>query len=183
MESTIFGFSTFYYLLPRRRPGWTILKPPRLSVTFRFRTVTWRRIALFPQDFAGTCTMSWGCAAWFLIFMGYYLNFFMNFWNIEKCPFTYYVAKWEVVSPDSKYLGLLTWELSGRWFPHIVDMNSGNLYSISPQFPCSDFLFSIIRIQKSHFISLSLPPKVKRVWLKIDKVHILILSEQWITIT
>ena len=32
------------------------------SVTFSFRTVTRKRIDIFSQNFAGTCTMSWGCA-------------------------------------------------------------------------------------------------------------------------
>ena len=50
------------------------------------------------------------------ILMGFYLNFFINFLNIEKCPFTYYVFAW-------------------LWFRQIVDMDSGNLYSISTPFP------------------------------------------------
>ena len=33
-----------------------------LSVTFSFRTVTRKRIDVFSRNFAGTCTMSWGCA-------------------------------------------------------------------------------------------------------------------------
>ena len=33
-----------------------------LSVTFSFRTVTQKRIDVFSRNFAGTCTMSWGCA-------------------------------------------------------------------------------------------------------------------------
>ena len=33
-----------------------------LSVTFSFRTVTRKRIDLYSQNFAGTFTMSWGCA-------------------------------------------------------------------------------------------------------------------------
>ena len=32
------------------------------SVTFSFRTVTRKRIDVFSRNFAGTCTMSWGCA-------------------------------------------------------------------------------------------------------------------------
>ena len=32
------------------------------SVTFSFRTVTQKRIDVFSRNFAGTCTMSWGCA-------------------------------------------------------------------------------------------------------------------------
>ena len=60
------------YLLRRRRPGTgDIATPPvrpsvclsvRLSVTFSFRTVTQKRIAVFSRNFAGTCTKSWGCA-------------------------------------------------------------------------------------------------------------------------
>ena len=61
-----------FYLLRRRRPGTgDIATPPvrlsvclsvRLSVTFSFRTVTQKRIDVFSRNFAGTCTMSWGCA-------------------------------------------------------------------------------------------------------------------------
>ena len=29
-------------------------------------------------------------------------------------------------------------KLNGRWFPKIVDRDSGNLYLIYPPFPCSD---------------------------------------------
>ena len=55
-------------------PGREILQRPRpsvclsvcpsvcLSVTFSFRTVTQKRIDVFSRNFAGTCTMSWGCA-------------------------------------------------------------------------------------------------------------------------
>ena len=46
-------------------PGREILqRPPSvcLSVTFSFRTVTQKRIAVFSRNFAGTCTKSWGCA-------------------------------------------------------------------------------------------------------------------------
>ena len=28
-------------------------------------------------------------------------------------------------------------KLNGRWFPQIVDQDSGNLYPIYPPFPCS----------------------------------------------
>ena len=34
----------------------------RPSVTFSFRTVTQKRIAVFSRNFAGTCTKWWGCA-------------------------------------------------------------------------------------------------------------------------
>ena len=34
----------------------------------------------------------------------------------------------------------LTLWLNGRWFSQIVDRDSGNLYSISAPFPCSDFV-------------------------------------------
>ena len=52
------------YLPRRRRPGTgDIATPPvRLSVTFSFRTVTQKRIAVFSRNFADTCTKSWGCA-------------------------------------------------------------------------------------------------------------------------
>ena len=41
-------------------------------------------------------------------------------YNIEKCPFTYW--------------------LNGRWFLQIVDRDSWNLYPLYPLFPCSDFV-------------------------------------------
>ena len=45
----------------RRRPGdGRYCNAPRPSVTFGFRTVTQKRIAVFSRNFAGTCTMSWG---------------------------------------------------------------------------------------------------------------------------
>ena len=47
----------------------------RLSVTFSFRTVTQKRIDVFSRNFAGTCTMSWGCAVLFLKLMECCLNF------------------------------------------------------------------------------------------------------------
>ena len=31
-------------------------------------------------------------------------------------------------------------KLNRRWFPQIVEKDSGNLYPIYPPFPCSDFL-------------------------------------------
>ena len=60
-------------LFPRRAkgPGRELLKRPPslsvclsvcLSVTFSFRTVTRKCIAVFSRNFAGMCTMSWGCA-------------------------------------------------------------------------------------------------------------------------
>ena len=53
-------------------------------------------VALFSHcnswNFAGTCTMS--------VFDIHLIEFFMNFWNIEKCPFAYW--------------------LNGRWFLQIV---------------------------------------------------------------
>ena len=60
-------FSCFYLLRRRRVGTGDIAMPPvrlsaRLSVTFSFRTVTQKRIDVFSQNFAGTCTMSWGCA-------------------------------------------------------------------------------------------------------------------------
>ena len=38
--------------------------------------------------------------------------------NIEKCPFTYWLS------------GSFSMKLTGRWFPQIVDRDSGNLYPI-----------------------------------------------------
>ena len=61
--------------------------------------------------------------------------------NIEKCSFTYYVVKhvkWEVVYPNSidRNFNMNMMKLNGRWFPQIVDRDSGNLY---PIYSCSDF--------------------------------------------
>ena len=47
------------------------------SVTFSFRTVTPIRIAVFSRNFAGTCTISWGCAVVFEI--GILFDFFNEF--------------------------------------------------------------------------------------------------------
>ena len=46
-----------------------------LSVTFSFRTVTQKRIAVFSRNFADMCTKSWGCAVMFLMLMECCLNF------------------------------------------------------------------------------------------------------------
>ena len=50
------------------------------------------------------------------------------------------LVKWEVVSPNSRYrqfyqivdihVGNFNMKLTGRWFPQIVDRDSGNLYPI-----------------------------------------------------
>ena len=70
-------------------PGREILqRPPSVrlsvcpSVTFSFRTVTQKRIAVFSRNFAGMCTKSWGCAVFDID--GMLFEFFMNFLNIEK---------------------------------------------------------------------------------------------------
>ena len=65
-----YSLMCIYYLPRRRRPGTgDIATPPVrpsvrlsvcLSVTFSFRTVTQKRIAVFSRNFAGTCTKSWG---------------------------------------------------------------------------------------------------------------------------
>ena len=60
--------SLSFYLPPRRRPGMGDIKTPpvRLSVTYSFRTVTRKHLAVFYRNFAGTCIMSWGSAYSFL---------------------------------------------------------------------------------------------------------------------
>ena len=45
--------------------------------------------------------------------------------NIEKCPFTYFI---QIV--DILHVGNFNMRLTGRWFPQIVDRDSGNLYQI-----------------------------------------------------
>ena len=63
----------YFYLAPRQRPGTgdiatdgqggpSVYLSICLSVMFSFRTVTRKRMAVFSQNFVGTCTMSWGCA-------------------------------------------------------------------------------------------------------------------------
>ena len=65
-----------FYLPRRRRPGTGDIATPPVrpsvclsvclsvcpSVTFSFLTVTQKRIDVFSRNFAGMCTMSWGCA-------------------------------------------------------------------------------------------------------------------------
>ena len=41
------------------------------------------------------------------------------------------LVKWEVVSPNVDiHVGNFNMKLTGRWFPQIVDRDSGNLYPI-----------------------------------------------------
>ena len=75
-HKTTFDIMKYFYLPRRRWPGTgDIATPPVhpsvclsvcpsvcLSVTFSFRTVTKKRIDVFSRNFAGMCTMSWGCA-------------------------------------------------------------------------------------------------------------------------
>ena len=49
-------------ILQRTGGGPSVCLCVRLSVTFSFCTVTQKRIDIFCRNFAGTCTMSWGCA-------------------------------------------------------------------------------------------------------------------------
>ena len=59
-----------------------------------------------------------------------YRAFYHEIGNIEKCPFTYWLNG-EVVSPNRRYTCRnLNMKLTGRWFPQIVDRDSGNLYPI-----------------------------------------------------
>ena len=55
-------------------------------------------------------------------------NIFGFFWgNIEKFPFTYWLNGFlQIVD-----IGNFNMKLNGRWFPQIVDRDSGNLYPIS----------------------------------------------------
>ena len=43
-------------------PRPSVCSSVRPSVTFSFRTVTQKRIDVFSRNFAGTCTMAWGCS-------------------------------------------------------------------------------------------------------------------------
>ena len=74
-------------------PGREILQcPPSvcLSVTFSFRTVTRKRINVFSRNFAGTCTMSWGCAVDKMCFffrkpiLSHFISRFMLFSTLKK---------------------------------------------------------------------------------------------------
>ena len=89
--------------------------------------------------------------------MGCCLNFVMNFWNIEKCPFTYWLngrlfrflhgVKWKVVSPDSRYR-----DSSGSvWVAPLFEYNF---------FPCE----SISNISSIPFFKFLIP----RVWVSVD---------------
>ena len=51
-----------YYNAPRPSIRLSVCLSVCPSVTFSFRTVTQKRIDVFSQNFAGMCTMSWGCA-------------------------------------------------------------------------------------------------------------------------
>ena len=74
LSASYFIYISSYIFISRgaEGPGREILQRPpvclsvclsiRLSVTFSFRTVTQKRIAVFSRNFAGTCTKSWGCA-------------------------------------------------------------------------------------------------------------------------
>ena len=55
-------------------------------------------------------------------FLSHFISRYMLYGDIDKCPFIYW--------------------LNGRWFLHIVDRDSGNLYPIYPLFPCSDCFIS-----------------------------------------
>ena len=74
-ERAMFWPSEYMFIISRRAEGPRQEILQRLSVTFSFRTVTRKRIAVFSQIFAGTCTMSWGCA----IVIDVMFEFFMNF--------------------------------------------------------------------------------------------------------
>ena len=74
---------------PKARDG-RYCNAPRLSVClsvcpsimFSLRTVTRERITVFSRNFAGTCTMSWGCAVVVfdidVILFEFFMDFFIN---------------------------------------------------------------------------------------------------------
>ena len=55
-------------------------------------------------------------------------NIFRIFGEILKSAL-HLLIKWEVVSPSSRSRDF-NMKLNGRWFPQIVDRDSGNLYPI-----------------------------------------------------
>ena len=60
-EGILLWHNYCFYLPPRRRPGdGRYCKAPPVCL-FSFCTVT-RKRDVFSRNFAGTCTMSWGCA-------------------------------------------------------------------------------------------------------------------------
>ena len=65
VNGCVINIWSHYYLPRRRRPGTgDIATPPSVcpSVTFSFRTVTQKKTHRYiSQNFAGMCTMSWGC--------------------------------------------------------------------------------------------------------------------------
>ena len=66
------------------------------------------------------------------MFSSCFMLFYMNFWKIEKCPFSSCMFHFSFSHCSPSHTGY------GKWFPQIVD-DSGNLYPMYPLFPCSDF--------------------------------------------
>ena len=58
-----------------------------------------------------------------------YREFYHEIGNIEKCPFTYWLNGGGGFFVDI-HVGKFNMKLTGRWFPQIVDRDSGNLYPI-----------------------------------------------------
>ena len=73
-------WSIFFYYLPLHKgPGQEILNPPPPpSVCLSVRLETRKRIDIFSRNFAGMCTMSWGCV---LYSFWYWWDVVWHFWS------------------------------------------------------------------------------------------------------
>ena len=87
-----------FYLPPRRRPGTGDFETPCLS-RLVFALELENALLYFLESLQVHHVMGMWCIAFDID--GMLFEFFMNFWNIEKCPLTYW--------------------LNGRWFLQIVD--------------------------------------------------------------
>ena len=146
---SMIGCQSCYFLspvAPKVLEGRYWNAPTRPSVTFSFRTVIRKCMAVFSRNYAGTCTMSWGVLYSFLILMEGCLKFLCIFerlknapsltvcstfrfctvtqiriavfsWNFAWCCLIFLWIFWNI----EKVSPSLTMWLNGRWFLQIVD--------------------------------------------------------------
>ena len=87
------------------------------------------RFMLFPR-FLYKQNSNFFFISFFLSFMLFPTIFEEKKLNIEKCPFTYWLnGRWFLHIVDREFE-----HGARRWFPQIVDRDSGNLYPIYPPF-------------------------------------------------